>query len=244
MKKFAGIMAVLLAILFLGACGKEEEGHDGDRGEMIDVALEVPEKSDPGEKVELRAVVTQGKEKVKDADEVKFEIWKEGAKDDSSMLDAKNNGDGSYTAETTFAADGVYTVQVHVTARGMHTMPKKNITVGSGETGEAGHQGHEGDEGQVAIHLMKEDPITAGKETALTVHVQKDGAPLEKAKVTLEIAGTGASQKEMVPAAEAAKGAYKASYTFPEKGNYRITIHVEKEEGKLHTHQEEEVAVR
>lgn len=46
-------------------------------------------------------------------------------KEESSLIEAKNNNDGTYDAETTFEHDGVFTVQVHVTARGLHTMPKK-----------------------------------------------------------------------------------------------------------------------
>ena len=82
----------------------------------------------------MAAVVTQGDEKVEDADEVVFEVWEEGKKDDSVKIESTNEKDGLYTAETTFDHDGLFHVQVHVTARGLHTMPIKEVTVGNGGT--------------------------------------------------------------------------------------------------------------
>ena len=82
-----------------------------------------------GEKVTLEAMVTYGEEKVTDADKVIVEYWVEGNRDNSILLDAHNNGDGTYSAEVVFEQDGIYEMYAHTTAKDMHTMPKKTIII-------------------------------------------------------------------------------------------------------------------
>ncbi|GEN32253.1 hypothetical protein HNQ35_002466 [Cerasibacillus quisquiliarum] len=138
-KKWLSIMMMLGIVMLAAACGASD---DIDELTPLEVDLQVPETAEVGETVELKAVVTFGDKKVDDADDVEFEIWVDGEKEDpsnmddneaSEMIKPNNDGDGVYTAETTFDKDAVYVVQVHVTAEGLHTMPLQKITVGDGE---------------------------------------------------------------------------------------------------------------
>ena len=135
MKKIVVILTLMFIVL-LAACGKgADENNAGDNQVMepIDVQLEGPEEVELNESVTFQATVTQGEEPVDDADEVEFEIWKNGWKDLSEMIEATHHGDGVYSIETVFTENGVYTVQSHVTARTMHSMPKQEVIAGSGE---------------------------------------------------------------------------------------------------------------
>lgn len=126
-KKILFVLAVL-PVLLLVACG------NGDKDEellSLDVNFVVPEKVDVGETVELKAEVTYGDEAEKDA-VVKFEVWETGDQDNSEMLEATNNKDGTYTAEYTFEYDGNFEMYAHTDANHLHTMPKKEIIVGEG----------------------------------------------------------------------------------------------------------------
>ncbi|WP_249871266.1 FixH family protein [Oceanobacillus saliphilus] len=121
---------ILLAIivLTLTACNGNEES---DELPILEVNFEVPETAEVNELVNLTAVVIYDNEPVKDADEVVFEVWEKGQRDDSIMIESVNNEDGSYTAETAFEKDGIYEMYAHTTARDLHTMPLKEVIVGS-----------------------------------------------------------------------------------------------------------------
>ncbi|KUP09175.1 hypothetical protein Q73_03635 [Bacillus coahuilensis m2-6] len=132
------VLGFAMSALLLAACG--EDTSNGDKHENMDMEpvaiaadLSVPEKAEVGEAVTIDTHVTQGDASIEDADEVKYEIWMDGMKDSSEMLEAAVGEDGHYTLEKTFDQDGVYYVQVHVTAEGMHTMPKSPIAVGDAE---------------------------------------------------------------------------------------------------------------
>lgn len=252
MKKRLWPVVIGIFVLGLAACGKgASEDSDNDIPKPIDVVLEVQETAEIGETVPFKATVTQGEEKVADADEVEFEIWEEGKKEDSEMIEAKNNKDGTYEAEKSFDADGVYTVQVHVTARGLHTMPKKSITVGEGAAseGEDGHHhGEDGEEGHhhsegFSMHFMKPENPAAGKQTELIVHLQNEDHPMENARVRFEIWNEGSDKHEFVDAKESEQGEYAAHYDFKKAGAYKIQIHVEDDQG-LHEHEEHEIEVK
>lgn len=113
----------------LAACGDNEAV---DELAMLEVEFEIPETLDVGETLKLEAVVTYGEETVTDADEVVFEVWEKDDQDNSEMIEAENNEDGTYTAETSFDDDGIYEMYAHTTARAMHTMPKREVVVGEG----------------------------------------------------------------------------------------------------------------
>ncbi len=220
-------------VLLLVACGNSDDNEgandkETETPEMLEVELEVETEVKPGETVPLKAIVTQGDEKVSDADEVEYEVWEENKKEDSEMIEAENEGDGVYTAEKTFDDEGVYVVQVHVTARGQHNMPKETITVGDGET----HNDHEteGEDG-VSMHWMEPKDVKTGENTELMVHVQDGDDPLEKAKVTFEIKNIEKEDEEdSVEAEETKPGEYVSSYEFTEAGTYELEIHVENDD--------------
>lgn len=130
MKKM--VAAVLFSAVFLlNGCGSEEnKAHTAaETPEVLDVKLTGPEKVKPGEHAAYEAAVSYGDEAVTDADEVEFEVWKDGEKNDSKMFKAKQE-DGVYRFETEFKKDGVYTVQSHVTAKKQHSMPTLKVQVG------------------------------------------------------------------------------------------------------------------
>lgn len=105
--------------------------------ETVPQIIEVSVKTKPeilivNKEITIVAKVTQGEDIVDDADEVKFEIWKEGEKEDQhEEVEAKwNKSEGVYYVEKIFEEQGIYNVIAHVTARGMHSMPKVQIEVG------------------------------------------------------------------------------------------------------------------
>jgi ABC-type Na+ efflux pump permease subunit len=133
MKKM--VAAVLFSAVFLlNGCGSEEnKAHTAaETPEVLDVKLTGPEKVKPGEHAAYEAAVSYGDEAVTDADEVEFEVWKDGEKNDSKMFKAKQE-DGVYRFETEFKKDGVYTVQSHVTAKKQHSMPTLKVEVGDAD---------------------------------------------------------------------------------------------------------------
>lgn len=127
---------VLFVVFLLAGCNQNnheassEHDHDNENGiaEIVEVTLKVPENEKVDQSVLLKAHVTQGEEVVDDADEVVFEIWKDG-EEDSVMIDSTNKNNGTYEAEEIFDETGLYEVQVHVTARRMHIMPKTKIEI-------------------------------------------------------------------------------------------------------------------
>ncbi|WP_053075000.1 FixH family protein [Ornithinibacillus californiensis] len=133
MKSKLFFILIAVSIILLAACSDTNENNpDEEEVLVLGATLDVPEAAEVNEEVELLATVTYGEENVTDADEVVYEIWEEGKKDESTKIESTNNEDGTYTATTSFDHDGLFHVQVHVTARDMHTMPKLAITIGEG----------------------------------------------------------------------------------------------------------------
>ncbi|ANU18919.1 hypothetical protein BBI15_01080 [Planococcus plakortidis] len=129
MKKW---IALMLLMLLLAACG--EEGSSAGTGEMlqeVEVEFNTGETAEPGEEVLLSATVTQGAEAVEDADEVVFEVWRSGNREDSEMLEGAHTQDGIYEHAWAAEEEGLYFIQAHTTARRMHVMPKMELTVGN-----------------------------------------------------------------------------------------------------------------
>ncbi|MGR3764468.1 FixH family protein [Rossellomorea sp. NS-SX7] len=135
MKKILMLLMMVSAILYLSACTENSDEAKPDTSESIpeqvSAEIMVPEKVSLSEETILKVQVLQGEEKVEDADEVKFEVWKGSNKDDSEMIEAEHMKDGIYQVETSFEEDGIYYVQTHVTARDMHVMPIKHIIAGN-----------------------------------------------------------------------------------------------------------------
>ena len=130
MKKF--LIGLFLLVGMLTGCsnqsGSQESGNN-QVPKMVEVSIKtIPQTIIINKSAKIEAIVTQGNEKVADAIEVKFEIWKSG-QNKHEMLEGKNAGNGVYSINRTFQADGKYFVTAHVTARDMHVMPNQEFTV-------------------------------------------------------------------------------------------------------------------
>lgn len=225
MRKY--FLLLIVALLTLAACGnKEEEVH------FLEVEFEVPEHIEVGETLELKAIVSYGGELVKDADEVKFEVWEKNDRENAVFYDGINNKDGSYTYEVTFDKDGIFEMYAHTTARDQHTMPLREIVVGEGGDYDDEEESGFHTEG-FDMHFMEVESAKAGEEVSLVVHVMLEEEHLADAKVRYEIWQSDSEERDWVDADEEGHE-YKASYTFTEAGTYEIQIHVEKDE--LHEH--------
>ena len=131
MKKWL-LSLLAIPVLVAGCTDEIDTNKDGsDIPQIVEVTILTEEKLPVGEKVKLAAQVKQGDEYVEDAEEVKFEVWESGLREDGVMLDGLLTNDGIYEAEFTFNHDGVYYIFAHTTARGMHVMPKKELIVGT-----------------------------------------------------------------------------------------------------------------
>ena len=243
MKRLFAMFLMAVVLVLVAACSqKEQPKYDNDEVPLpISVDLSVTEEVDVNGTVEMAAVVMQGDEKVEDADEVIFEVWEEGKKDESIMIESTNKKEGLYTAETSFNHDGHFHIQSHVTARAMHIMPKKEVTVGDGghyeEQAEEGHaEGHEHTEG-FSMHFDQPEQLKANEATDLNVHLEMDGKPLEQARVRYEIWNDAdTNQRDWVETKETTAGEYAAPHTFADAGTFQIQIHVE-DEHDLHEHE-------
>lgn len=243
------MIALFMCSILIAGCGNTSQKKDSSNQEeiptMIEAALDVPEKAEIGDEVSLAVTVKQGKDFVDDATEVKFEIWKDGQKNASEMVEANQAEKGNYTNTYKFQENGIYHVQSHVTARDMHTMPEKTIQIGDVEA----HHEHAEDsdehnnhhDSDVAIHLKTPDQINTNERIPFVVHIEKEQQPLTKANVKLEISQE-ASNPAWVNLDEAENGEYKSEYEFQSSGKYTITVHVTNNEG-LHEHTEVEVKV-
>lgn len=125
------MLGIILMLVLLSACGNSATSNDkGEVPELLEVKLTGPKTVKKNESVIVKAAVTYGDTSVDDADEVQFEVWKDGDKDKSNMIQPKKENKGVYELHTTFKQDGLYIIQVHVTAKQQHNMPKTIIHVG------------------------------------------------------------------------------------------------------------------
>ncbi len=257
------MIAIFVSSILLAGCGDTTEKNNRNNQDeipiMIEAKLEVPEKAEVGSDVVLAVAVTQGGDVVEDANEVKFEIWKDGQKEESEMVDANLSENGKYISNYTFNDNGIYHVQSHVTARNMHTMPEKTIQIGdveayqehtdgSGEDSASQNEHAEGSDehshhhdSDVSIHLNTPEHMNTNEPTSLVVQIEKGQQPLLKANVRLEIFQE-ASNPVWANMEEAVNGEYKIEHQFPSSGKYTIRVHVTNDEG-LHEHTEIEVNV-
>jgi uncharacterized protein YcfL len=131
MKKIVCLLLVTLFIL-VGCSNEQDVRNDADNQELIEVSVEINSPTiKTNEEVMIKAKVTQGKEVVKDANEVVFEIWRDGQTEEEhekveGEIDQKK---GVYFINKTFNEPGLYYIITHVTARNMHTMPKLEVEV-------------------------------------------------------------------------------------------------------------------
>lgn len=126
----------LLLCLFIALEGCSKTDNTAQKSEvpaLLEVVIKTPDIVNAKEKVKIDAIVTQGDDKVNDAEEDNFEIWKEGQEKHTKYI-GKSQGKGIYSINNTFSEEGKYYIVAHVTARDMHNMPNKEITVGPEKT--------------------------------------------------------------------------------------------------------------
>ncbi len=236
---------MIVVVGMLVACSDNEEHEvitEPLELEQLMVDLTVTNEVEVDETVDMSAFVTIGDRKIDEADEVVYEIWEEGKKSESVTIDSNNEGEGIYTAETSFEHDGLYHIQVHVTAEVQHAMPVETVTVGDGGEYEESDEPEYHTEG-FAMHFMKPANVEVGKEDSLLVHIELNDEALEELDVRYEIWHEGDPDKhDWIEATEENAGEYNALYTFVEKGKYTIVIHVE-DDDELHEHEEHIIEV-
>lgn len=241
------VIAVILLGTLIGCSKENEEKQVSEELKHLEVEIVADEKIELNKEVEIACLVTYGDEKVTDADEVKFEIWKQG-EEKHEMITGEHQGDGKYAVTKTFTEAEKYSVVAHVTARSMHNMPKKEIMVGQVQENQAVHETtnkqthHSHPHANVIAELQQTQPFVAGENTELTASVTFDHEPLTEANVKFEIWKDNEKKHEFIEATELGKGQYKANYQFSQPGLYHVNIHVEK--GEIHEHQLEKIDVR
>jgi len=234
MFKKSSLLILITLVTVLAACStnvETEDEADSDEIKALEVDFTVPETSDVQESVELHAVVTYGGELVTDADQLDFEYWVQGDEENSTTIEATNNGDGTYTSEVTFDEEAIYEMYAHTTAHGIHTMPKKSIQVGDAEVEESHADEEEAHEHThtdgFGMHFVKPESVQVGEETNLMVHLTMDDEPFTDADVRFEIWNDDISDKhEWLDAEESSDGEYTSDFTFEEPGVYTMQIHV------------------
>ncbi|MDQ0217928.1 hypothetical protein ELQ35_00325 [Peribacillus cavernae] len=150
------LILTLAVLALLGGCATSEQKEEMPKMLNVDFTVQ-PEKAKLDEPVSFEAKVTYGDEKVTDADEVTFEIWRSQS-DKHEKLEAVNGDDGIYKLEKAFSEEGTYYVYAHVTAKRMHTMPKKEFIVGEPSapekkgSGQMDHSDHNEEEAKESSH--------------------------------------------------------------------------------------------
>ncbi|MEC1715636.1 FixH family protein [Schinkia azotoformans] len=252
-------LALIFAImLIISGCGTNEEKQESNSGveEFVPIAVDIvihPSPIEVNKEVTFEATVTQGNEKVDDASDVEFEVWKDD-EENHEKIKAENQGDGIYSIKKSFANIGTYHVIAHVQARDLHTMPQRDfdvvdLTATQTETDtEIDHQhAAEGDHhhgSDLLIHFMSDEEMKVDEESKLQTHITYKGAPLQGAKVRFEVWPDGQEKHEFIDAVEAKNGEYSAVKTFTEKGLYNVKVHVEKKDTDIHDHKEEKVTIQ
>ncbi|UCZ52585.1 FixH family protein [Bacillus shivajii] len=246
------VLLLALCVIFLTACGGEEDDQSGNvviNTDPLEVEVLMSEQKNPDEEILLSALVTQGEEPVNDADEVIFEVWQEGQKEESDMVDYTEVDEGVYVAPYTFKEEAVYFVQPHVTARGMHVMPVHEVAVGdvdlTGKYDEGGHDhdhDHDTHDHEEHGHHHHSDIIDVNanfehitrENNQFELEVLKEGEPLTEARVQLEIWQHGDETRTWHELMEEAEGVYTATHHFEESGEFHVVIHIENDD--LHEH--------
>jgi len=239
MKKFKFL---LLGIGFLFVACQSNDNMSDDELRTLEVEFEVPETAEINETVELKASVTYGDELVEDADEVVFEVWEKGNREDRKMIDAENEGEGVYMATTSFDYDGIFEMYAHTTARDLHTMPKKEVIIGEGGDYEDNEDYEFHTEG-FYMDVVSDENAVVNEETELLVQITLNEDELSGLDVRYEIWNYDVSDvHDWVDAKEIEAGQYMAHYTFKEVGIYNLQIHVE-DDDELHEHIDYEIKV-
>ncbi|CAG7615913.1 FixH family protein [Paenibacillus allorhizosphaerae] len=127
MKKSLPFIA-LVTFLLAAACSNsttETAVHSG----AVQVEIKpVQETLHSGKAILIDALVTKGSEKVTDAGQVKFEIWKKD-QEKRKTITAGHSHDGKYRIQTMFPEAGVYYVTAEVSDKETYVTPIKELVV-------------------------------------------------------------------------------------------------------------------
>ncbi|WP_461673287.1 FixH family protein [Priestia megaterium] len=123
MKKLS-MLLIILVIAVVGCSKGNEQKSQEVKGE-----IQVPQTIHANKTVSIEVLVTQGDQKIENADAVQIQVEKEGYIN-QEMIDAKHEGNGIYSTDYTFKEDGDYTITAHITIKGDMKMFTKKVTVG------------------------------------------------------------------------------------------------------------------
>ncbi|SUV10008.1 lipoprotein [Priestia megaterium] len=123
MKKLS-MLLIILVIAMVGCSKGNEQKSQEVKGE-----IEVPQTINANKTVSIEVLVTQGDQKIENADAVQIQVEKEGYIN-QEMIDTKHEGNGTYSTDYTFKEDGDYTITAHVMIKGDMKMFTKKVTVG------------------------------------------------------------------------------------------------------------------
>ncbi|SEQ45076.1 FixH family protein [Piscibacillus halophilus] len=240
----------LLIILILSACASnadDENSNDETEDTLTPISVEIlmDDQLEVGEHT-LQAKVTHNDEPVTEADEVEFEVWQQGQKEESTFVTAEEDEEGLYTAEYNFQEDGIYHIQSHVTAKSQHVMPKHQVQVGNPtETDE--HEAHEDEDGHdhshdhshsnnVDVDFNHQNGESSGQEI-LNVNISLNDEPLEEGRVRFEIKPDDDEHPVWADAEETESGVYTSEVELDAETSYTVTVHIENDDG-LHEHED------
>lgn len=258
MKKVLSVLLLVSLIVVLVACGDSELENSGPTNvndinlEPLEAELIIPETADSGDELTLQVIVTQGEENVDDATEVMFEVWIDGEKSDSEMIEADLSVvNGKYEVSYTFTEEALYNVQPHVTARGSHVMPVGNILIGDVEIDEENdeddHNDHEHRHDEhlhesLTLEWNTTDFASVDDNVTVSVNVEwEDGAWVD-GDVRFEIWKHGDELREWIDGEEVTPGRYETVHSFSNEGDYHIMVHLEDE--SIHEHVQYSVTIK
>lgn len=117
----------MILIFLLGAC---RSNATNEIPQLIEVEINIqPTEVKLNTEATLQAVVSIAGKEVNDANEVLFEIWKDGEEESENINATKSANNGVYSIKKTFAEQGTYIILAHVTARSLHTVQKAELEV-------------------------------------------------------------------------------------------------------------------
>jgi hypothetical protein len=249
-------VSVMFLMTACSADQNQKEGSIDETPELLEVSIITPEKIQLNEEITIKAQVNQGEEKVTNADEVKFEIWKAGQEEDHETLPAHNEEDGTYSIKKSFSEGGNYFIVAHTTANRMHSMPKKEIVVEGGESGhshtadeanthedqQSDHEHNDHHNSEVTFDFHAPSTIKSNESAELSVKLAQGDQPISAASVRFEIWQENDTKHKFIEAEETSPGTYSTDYSFPNDGHFIVKIHVEK--GNIHDHTEKSVSVK
>lgn len=242
---FTGLMFVSIA------CGETETENSGPTNvndinlDPLEAELIIPETANPKDEITLQTLVTQGEEKVNDASEVIFEVWIEGEKSDSEMIEPNLPGvKGIYEVSHEFPEEALYKVQSHVTARGSHVMPVGEIIVGNvdlkdesqenNSSTDHNHDEHEHTHEKLTLNWNTAETASVGEEVTLSVQVEWKKSTWIEGDVQFEIWKEGDERHQWIDSAEIENGQYETVHSFNDEGDYYVNVHLTDE--SIHEH--------